>query len=82
MHTYREAKAKTGKKTPRQCLRLLSSSVVGLYHSSRSLEKSFALRTRPDNSNLASPSAATSRKSLLYNETDQSRCQPTEVDIR
>ena len=29
--TYREAKANTGKNTPRQCLKLTSSSVVGLY---------------------------------------------------
>ena len=68
MVTYREAKANTGKKTPRQCLKLTSSSVVGLYHSKRSLKNSLALRTRPDNNNLASPSAATLRKSLLCKE--------------
>ena len=66
--TYREAKANTGKKTPRQCLKLTSSSVVGLYHNKRSLKNSLALRTRPDNNNLASPSAATLRKSLLCKE--------------
>lgn len=38
---------------------------MGLYHSKRSRTKSLALRTRPDNSNLASPSAATLRRSLL-----------------
>ena len=73
-YTHREAKAKTGKNTPRQCLRVTSSSVVGLYHSSRSLRNSLALRTRPDNNNLASPSAATLRRSLLCKEyvVDQS----------
>lgn len=67
-NTNREAKAKTGKKTPRQCLRLTSSSVVGLYHSKRSRTNSLALRTRPDNNNLASPSAAILRRSLLYKD--------------
>ena len=63
--TYREAKANTGKNTPRQCLKLTSSSLVGLYHNSNRRKNSLALRTRPDNSSLARPSAATLRRSLL-----------------
>lgn len=65
LFTHFPANANTGKKAPRQCRRWLSSSVIGLYQSSKRRDSSLVDMRRPPNINLASPSVERLRTSLV-----------------
>ena len=65
--THLEARAYKGKNVPRQSLRCVSSSDSGLYHNKMRWDKILEETTRPESSNLDSPSAAQVRSSELWN---------------